>query len=315
MFPESQSGRPVSEKTAAWLTRALKQEIAEIAVLKGATSSAVYRIRYAHGEQAVLRQFTNRDWLQNEPDLAAHEAAALRHIATIKTETDTHYPHCLAADEDGSETGLPSVLMSLVEGDVNLHPTDLNAWIKQQAIFLANFHNACNTDFGWHYRPWYKVEVMSQLSFGWSSKPANWQRMVDRLAQPEPTYVPVFLHRDYHPTNVLWKNGTISGVIDWVNACVGPAMIDVGHCRLNLASLFGFDAADLFLQTYLNHRAHDEIYDPFWDMACFSFEDNKSARSLRRLGRLRQNRPHPDPDSYPPRSVYNAHSGEIGDNF
>lgn len=271
MFPGTHSDQPVSKETKSWLAQTLGQEIGAITQLKGATSSAVYKIEAKNGERAVLRQFTNRDWLQNEPDLATHEAAALRHIERL--ENSRLYPRCLGVDETGAETGLPSVLMSLVEGDVDIGPSNLNEWIEQQALFLAKFHDACHTDFSWRYRPWYNTDLMSTLTFSWSAVPSNWQRLVERLSQPEPAYTPVFLHRDYHPTNILWSNNTISGLIDWVNACVGPAMIDVGHCRLNLTSLFGLEAAELFLQTYLEQRPH-EPYDPFWDMACFSFEDD-----------------------------------------
>ncbi|WP_081412680.1 phosphotransferase [Fictibacillus gelatini] len=26
-----------------------------------------------------------------------------------------------------------------------------------------------------------------------------------------------FIHRDYHPCNVLWEDGRLTGVVDWVN--------------------------------------------------------------------------------------------------
>ena len=34
---------------------------------------------------------------------------------------------------------------------------------------------------------------------------------------------PHLLHRDFHPLNVLWGAADVSGVVDWVNACVGHA--------------------------------------------------------------------------------------------
>jgi aminoglycoside phosphotransferase (APT) family kinase protein len=44
----------------------------------------------------------------------------------------------------------------------------------------------------------------------------------------------VLVHRDFHPGNVLWRRGTVSGVVDWQAACTGPAVADVAHCRVNL---------------------------------------------------------------------------------
>ena len=45
--------------------------------MAGATSSSVYAVRTQPGVDAVLRLFDNAAWLADEPDLVAHEAAAL----------------------------------------------------------------------------------------------------------------------------------------------------------------------------------------------------------------------------------------------
>jgi aminoglycoside phosphotransferase (APT) family kinase protein len=65
-----------------------------------------------------------------------------------------------------------------------------------------------------------------------------------------PDYAPVLCHRDFHPGNVLWRDGRLSGVVDWTHSCVGPAAADVAHCRVNLAVLFGQDVADEFARRY-----------------------------------------------------------------
>lgn len=64
----------------------------------------------------------------------------------------------------------------------------------------------------------------------------------------------------------------MSGVVDWPNACLGPAGIDVGHCRVNLALLYGVEVADLFLATYEKHAGSSFIYDSYWDIvSAFDF--------------------------------------------
>jgi aminoglycoside phosphotransferase (APT) family kinase protein len=75
----------------------------------------------------------------------------------------------------------------------------------------------------------------------------------------------VFIHRDYHPTNVLWHKGAVSGVVDWINACRGPAGVDVAHCRTDLAQMCGPAAADQFLDAY-REVAHGFAYNPYWDL-------------------------------------------------
>ena len=73
----------------------------------------------------------------------------------------------------------------------------------------------------------------------------------------------MLLHRDFHPGNVLWRRGTVSGVVDWQGACTGPAAADVGHCRVNLLT-FGTDAAQRF--TVLWQRTAGATYHPWADV-------------------------------------------------
>ena len=71
----------------------------------------------------------------------------------------------------------------------------------------------------------------------------------------------MFLHRDFHPGNVLWTGAAVTGLVDWASAAIGPAAADVGHCRWNLARKLGLPAADRFLA--LTGVAHH----PYWDVA------------------------------------------------
>lgn len=79
-----------------------------------------------------------------------------------------------------------------------------------------------------------------------------------------------FIHRDFHPANVLYDSGEQYNVVDWVNACVGPIEADVAHCRLNLTLLESIEVADRFLAFY---QAMSEFtYDRRWDLnAVFDF--------------------------------------------
>jgi aminoglycoside/choline kinase family phosphotransferase len=81
-----------------------------------------------------------------------------------------------------------------------------------------------------------------------------------------PRAAATFLHRDFHPTNVLFRRGRVSGVVDWVNACRGPAGVDVAHCRVNLVLLSGPDVADRFLDAY-RRAAPGYEHDPLYDVA------------------------------------------------
>ena len=69
---------------------------------------------------------------------------------------------------------------------------------------------------------------------------------------------------------MLWSRERLTGVVDWIEACVGPAEVDVGHCRLNLTVLFSADMADRFLAMYEAESGHR--VDAWWDIhALLSF--------------------------------------------
>ena len=241
-----------------WVGQLLGEPVVHHRRLVGATSSEVYRIELGVGPPFVLRLFTSREWLAMEPDLAAHEGAALERAAMALLPA----PRVLAVDEAGSEAGLPAVLMTEVAGSVVLRPPSLGSWLDGLAGSLAAIHEIEADDFAWAYRIWQDFDRVTLPS--WSQQPGLWERVVD-LAQRQPPSGPTrLIHRDFHPTNVLWSAGQVSGVVDWVNACRGPTGVDVAHCRLNLAAMYGVEVADGFSTRYANLT--ERSIDPIWDL-------------------------------------------------
>jgi hypothetical protein len=53
--------------------------------------------------------------------------------------------------------------------------------------------------------------------------------------------------------------------VDWINACTGPAAVDVAHCRTNLALMYGAATAARFLGAY-RAAAGTYHHDPYWDL-------------------------------------------------
>ena len=228
--------------------------------LKGSTSSSVYLVQANdQPHRFVLRVLDNPDWLAEEPDLAEHEAAALREAQKIGLQTPSLVAH--ATHEAGF--GFPVVLMTFLEGRINLQPTDFAGWLECLARELALIHQHRAPDFAWQFRSWAQKERLTPPT--WTTQPLIWTQAIARLNEPEPDSPTVFIHRDYHPTNVLWQGGKISGVVDWINACRGPAGVDVAHCRINLVLMYGVAAADQFLASYCRFNPAF-IYDPYWDI-------------------------------------------------
>jgi aminoglycoside phosphotransferase (APT) family kinase protein len=225
--------------------------------LVGATTSSVYAVTVTGERRYVLRVFTDREWLRREPDLADHEAAALTHAAPTGVPAPNLIGHAGAA-----ECGAPAVLMTYVSGSVDLQPRRRGAWLEALAETLAPIHRTSAGDFPWQYSSW-NSNIDAAMP-AWFADAALWSA-VQVLARRQPKDRHTFLHRDYHPTNVLWHEGQVSGVVDWVNACRGPAGIDVAHCRLNLATMYGNDYAEDFLRAYAS-AAGGYDHDPHWDV-------------------------------------------------
>lgn len=231
--------------------------------LAGATSSSLWRLRVEGGGRElnlVLRLFTKAEWLAEEPDLARHEAASLERAGLTRVSV----PELTAVDEDGSECGVPAVLMTALPGEVVLRPRSMDRWLKEMAEALARIHAAPADRHAWRYRTYNDVQALHPPT--WSARRREWERAIEIVQGPRPRPRACFIHRDYHPTNVLWEGDLLSGVVDWVNACLGAPGIDVGHCRLNLAGLHGPDVADGFLLAYRQAAGGAFGYDPYWDL-------------------------------------------------
>lgn len=231
--------------------------------LRGATSSTLYRISLLTDQVKktfVLRQFSNKKWLNEEPDIALHEANSLLYAA----QNGLHTPQLIAYDGTGNDCGLPSVLMSYLEGEVILKPHNMGKWLNELAKTLVQIHAVNAGSFKWNYSAYTDVSTFEIPS--WSNSPELWQIIINRIKQPPPETKRCFIHRDYHPTNILWNMDKVCGIVDWVNACIGPSGIDVGHCRINLAMLFDVTTADNFLLAYKKLAGSSFNYDPYWDV-------------------------------------------------
>ena len=249
---------PLPPRALAWTERQLHAEVLSSQRLPGSTSATLHRLQLASGPPAVLRLFDRLpDWLLREPDLARHEAASLERAAGQRRVPT---PHLLALDERGEACGVPSLLMSWLPGTVQLNPPDPAAWLDGLAATLARLHRIPPGGFGWPYFPYQDAGRLSPPP--WSGVPHAWAEAGARVRSGPPTYPLRFIHRDYHPANVLWQGSQVSGVVDWVNACVGPAGADVGHCMVNLAQMYGVAAADAFRAGYERHSG--ECVPVYW---------------------------------------------------
>ncbi|TMQ18393.1 MAG: aminoglycoside phosphotransferase family protein [Deltaproteobacteria bacterium] len=142
----------------------------------------------------------------------------------------------------------------------HLMPRDRERWLQQMAHMLTRIH-ALDID-AKPFESWLDRSRLSPLPD--ASRPDIWSEAIRLVAEERPLTHTCFIHRDYQHFNLLWSRERLTGVIDWVEASVGPPDVDVGHCRLNLTVLFSADVADRFRQMY-EAEAGRKV-DPWWDV-------------------------------------------------
>ena len=206
----------------------------------------MHEIELADGTRLVLRRYVRTEWLDEEPDIATREATALRLVTSLPA------PRLVKVDADGSQAGAPAVLMTRLEGAHEWRPD-----LHKLAALLPMIH-AIAPDGLPPYRP-YARHITEPPP--WTTNPGVWNEAFALFDAPPPLHETTLIHRDFHPGNVLWHEGTASGIVDWPNASAGAPQADIGHCRWNLACTQGVQAADRFLD------ATGCDYHPYWDIA------------------------------------------------
>lgn len=217
--------------------------------IRGGSSSAMHTLwldRPVDGaDSVVLRRYVIAKVVDEEPDIAAREARTLQFVERAPVPT----PRMLALDPTGAEAGVPSIVMSRLPGRIDWAPADLDPWLRRLAGVLPHFH-ALRFDAADGIRDFRPYDPESWTAPLWMVRPALWDRAVEVFHQPPLDRERVFVHRDFHPGNVLWRRGRVTGVVDWQAGCIGPPSVDAFWCRVNIMGSFGLEFADRFVDVW-----------------------------------------------------------------
>ncbi len=241
----------VPARAIDWVTAAVPgtRAVRVLEQLVGATTSSLHAIEVDRTDapplSLVLRRYTDERVREEEPQYPRTEAAALR---ALYGATGVVTPRLVAFDETGESCDVPGVLMSRLDGRPDLAPVDVGRWVNGLARTLAAIHRLDGADIEGLYDRWHDPQTVQPPQ--WSQQPGTWARLIEASRDFEPVGEIVLLHRDYHPGNVLWHDGAVTGVVDWPNACRGVAGIDVGHCQRDIVMTHGIEIAEAFLTAY-----------------------------------------------------------------
>lgn len=181
----------------------------------------------------VVRQFPVGD------DAAACEQRVLRLLDGLGVLA----PALLGGDVNGQWSEHPTSLISWLDGQANVTPSDPRSWAAQLGHALGAVHDV-------------PIELVQELPSVFDGRGTP-----DSLSGPLATGVRsrwaqigespmVLTHGDYWSGNVIWREDRLTGIVDWSGAARGPRGYDLGWCRLDLVLLFDANIADVFLSAY-----------------------------------------------------------------
>ncbi|MEU1571000.1 alpha/beta fold hydrolase [Streptomyces collinus] len=270
--------------TRAWVTKQLPKgrTVDKSAFLAGGWSAQMRRLTLDDGTELALRTFVKPFFRRHAPGLLAREAEILTLLAE---QEGVPAAELTGVDATGEHCDHPSLLMSVLPGRVRVDEEDVGSRVDLLAGQLARIHRIVPRERPRAYQAWTSP----------SAVPAGWERAVDVIRRDPPPYEGCFLHRDFHPGNVLFTGSgaglRISGVVDWVETSWGPADLDVAHCSTALALLFGPEYGLGFRERYEalgGRRLADGPEHLYWrllDALAYVPDAAKLAGPWRELGR------------------------------
>ncbi|MEU1622682.1 phosphotransferase [Streptomyces sp. NPDC005722] len=282
--------------TRAWVDRHLPEgeRVASAERLRGGWTSRMRRLHVTGpggGRQLVLRSFVEPFYRRHAEGLLTREAR----ILTLLGPTAVPAAELHALDATAEHCDHPSLLMSLLPGEVRLEDAEAGAraWLMARQLVRVHGLDAGEGDRPRAYQAWTAPERVRPPAA--TGRPDLWARAVDVIRRDPPAHEGCFLHRDFHPGNVLFTgHGThlrVSGVVDWVETSWGPADLDVAHCATALALLHGPGAGMRFADLYTAAGGHlaaspgAHLYWRLLDALAFAPYAEKVAVPWRELGR------------------------------
>ncbi|MEU9312039.1 aminoglycoside phosphotransferase family protein [Streptomyces sp. NPDC048256] len=283
--------------TLAWVGRHLDvgERIVGTEALHGGITAEMRRLTVGTRDGAtrdlVLRTFVDPFFVENAEELLNREAGVLALLAG----TDVPAPEPVAVDATAAQCEYPSLLMTHLAGRTVLDDEGLEAHVPLLARQLVAIHALRPAERPQAYEAWTTADAVVPPE---GADAAAWAAASDVIRRPAPPYEGRFLHRDFHPGNVLFDvvprspaGPRITGVVDWVQTSWGPADLDVAHCSTNLALLHGpawglrFAAAYEEAGGVLAAAASERLYWRLLDGLAFSAGLQWVTRPWREAGR------------------------------
>ncbi|WP_314178504.1 phosphotransferase family protein [Streptomyces winkii] len=284
----------VRPSTLAWVSRHLEagERIVGTEALHGGITAEMRRLtiggRDGGTRDLVLRTVVD---VEHAGDMLEREAGAL----TLLAGTGVPAPALVAVDRTAAHCEYPSLLMTHLAGRTVLDDEGLEARVPLLARRLVAIHALRPAE---RPREYEALTTADTVAVPKGADAAAWAAAIAVIREPRPPYEGRFLHRDFHPGNVLFDvlpsrpaGARITGVVDWAGTSWGPADLDVAHCSANLALLHGPEWGLRFAEAYekagglLAAAASERLYWQVRDALALSEEVRSVSQPWREAGR------------------------------
>ena len=231
--------------------------------LGGGIASATHLIAIEGGRRVVVKRYPP------ESQMPAIEWEGL----CFAREAALPAPVPLALDQEGSWFGTPAIAMEVLPGRADLAPKNLDRYVNEVARALVELHAAPIANAAGALRRAHSVEqwvAPDVVPDGLLPREVA-ERIVELLIAALPA-IPrgevVFNHSDFHPGNLLWLRGRLSGIVDWAAARIGWRWWEVAYFRMELSVLADVSAADELLRRYEQLAGASSDHQWVWDLVC-----------------------------------------------
>jgi aminoglycoside phosphotransferase (APT) family kinase protein len=217
-------------------------------------------------EEMVLRRHGPVD-LQQNPNVAEDEYRLLE--ITGRSGLVTPKPRFLDQKCDIFPTAY--VVLEYLVGETEFEPVDVIDYVSQMARHLTYIHEIDCVQQDLTFLRDQTALYAQKFESGPGHRDGATREEKTRAALEavwplQSNNIPVLLHGDYWPGNVLWENGKLAGIIDWEDAQFGEPLADLANARLELLWAFGEDAMDSFTDAYKSVSTIEFTNLPYWDL-------------------------------------------------
>jgi aminoglycoside phosphotransferase (APT) family kinase protein len=234
--------------------------------LRGGVSCSVQAVRLESRDgprsDIVVRRYTSE--YHTDKGVAAREFRVLQVLTSLAYPC----PRPLLLEEDEAVFGAPTIIMTRLPGRGTLAPPDLNSYLDQLAHSLVQLHRLPTRKFD--FLPREREFVQRTVDRGPQTADPLEQEIWTALREHYPAVAradrQVVLHGDFWPGNTVWHRDQLSGVVDWEGVRLGDPGKDVAICRLDVANIFGAEAARVFTELYERERGEAVAGLAFWDL-------------------------------------------------